>query len=75
MAIALSSILGLLFFLLYINDLCNVSKTIELILFADDTNIFYSHKDLDYSTKILNEEIDKLSEWLISHSDNLSISS
>ena len=33
------SILGPLFFLLYINDLNNVSTVVELILFSDDTNL------------------------------------
>ena len=34
------SILGPLFFLLYINDISNISSIIDIILFADDTNIF-----------------------------------
>jgi hypothetical protein len=34
------SILGRLFFILYINDLPNASELIELLLFADDTSIF-----------------------------------
>ena len=34
------SILSPLLFLLYINDLANVSKLLTLIFFADDTNIF-----------------------------------
>ena len=42
------SILGPLLFLLYINDICNVSQILEVILFADDTNVFYSHQDLHY---------------------------
>ena len=29
-------------FLLYINDLCNVSKAFDFMLFADNTNIFCS---------------------------------
>ena len=40
------SILGSLLFLLYVNDLCEVSNILEPIMFADDTNLFYSHKNL-----------------------------
>ena len=32
------SILGPLLFIIYVNDLCNVSKILEPIMFADDTN-------------------------------------
>ena len=51
------SILGPLLFLVYINDLCNVSKFLELILFADDTNIFYSHNDASYLMEVVNLEL------------------
>ena len=40
------SILGPLLFLLYINDISNNSSIIDIILFADDTNIFFSDKCL-----------------------------
>ena len=57
------SILGLFLFLLYINDLCNVSRTLYFILFADDTNIFYSHKDPNQSINVVSTELKKLSDW------------
>ena len=51
------SCLGPLLFLIYINDLCNVSKNEEFILFADDTNIFVKAKTeaetIDLANKIL----------------------
>ena len=57
------SILGPLLFLVYINDLCNVSTALEFILFADDTNIFFSHKDRSTLSTIFNLEMSKLSDW------------
>ena len=57
------SILGPLLFLIYINDLCDVSKILDFILFADDTNIFFSHKNVDFLEKTLNEELLKLTTW------------
>ena len=65
------SILGPLFFLLYINNIINTSTILQLILFADDTNVFVSHKDKDCLTNILNAELDKLSLWFRANSLSL----
>ena len=46
------SILGPLLFLLYINDLCKASNIITPIMFADDTNLFYSNKNIKILFKI-----------------------
>ena len=54
---------GLCFFLLYINDIINTSTVLQLILFADDTNVFVPHKDKDCLTNVLNAELNKLSLW------------
>ena len=51
------SILGPLLFLVYINDLCNVSKDLELKLSADDTTIFYSHNDASNLMEVVNLEL------------------
>ena len=57
------SILGPLLFLLYINDLCNGSKVVDFILFADDTNIFFSHKNFNLLSETLNSVMCKLTQW------------
>ena len=40
------SILGPALFILYINDMCNVSMLMKSIVFADNTNFFYSGDNL-----------------------------
>ena len=40
------AILGLLLFIIYINDIVNSSKLAAFIIFADDTNLFVKRKDL-----------------------------
>ena len=67
------SILGPLLFLIYINDICNVSSVAKLILFADDTNLFFSHKDPVYLIELLNQEISKFSQWLITNRLSLNL--
>ena len=68
------SILGPLLFLVYINDITNTSKTLKFILFADDTNIFYSHENLEILFNTLNTEIDNVSQWFICNKLSLNIS-
>ena len=51
-------------FLLYINDLPNISKELKFYLFADDTNIFLESNDLKSLEKTMNKELLKLYEWL-----------
>ena len=54
------SVLGPLLFLIYINDLPNASKKLFSILFADDTNVFIEHTNLDHLSDMLDIELDKL---------------
>ena len=54
--------LGPLLFLIYINvDLFNSSKLLHFILFADDTNIFFNHKDITTLTNTDNNELKHVS--------------
>ena len=58
------SILGSILFLLYMNDIENCSKLLSFVLFADDTNIFYSNSCLEAINKVVQTEINKVTEWL-----------
>ena len=57
------SVLGPVLFLLYINDICNVSNLLKFVLFADDTNIFCSSTSLHDLQVTINRELDKLFVW------------
>ena len=50
------SILGPLLFLLYINDFKNASSVLDPIMFADDTNFFYTHSNIQKLFLTMNEE-------------------
>jgi len=58
------SILGPLLFLFYINDLPSVSNQLSSLMFADDTNMFTEHRDLEYLNNMINNELIKIVEWL-----------
>ena len=48
------SILGPLLFVIYMNDICNVSEFLFTILYADDTCVLVNGTDLDILFSILN---------------------
>ena len=61
------SVLGPLLFLLYDNDICSSSKNLKFYLFADDTNILLSNKNLKSLENTMNIELNKVYQWLISN--------
>ena len=57
------STLGPLLFLIYINDLPNSSEHLSFKIFADDTNVFASAKDLKTLEHLMNSELAKVKRW------------
>ena len=53
-----------LLFLIYINDLPNISSKLKIFLFADDTNIYLDSHDPKTLEKEMNKELSKLYDWL-----------
>ena len=49
--------------ILYINDLCEVSKLLNIILLADDISIFYSTRNIMNIACTVNNELEKLDIW------------
>jgi hypothetical protein len=58
------SILGPLLFLLYINDTESCSDILSFILYADDTNAFYSNPCLKTLYNTIQNEMNKVVKWL-----------
>lgn len=57
------SVLGPLLFLIFINDLCNSSNA-NIRLFADDTVVVVSHRDLNILSQHANEAIENVYSWM-----------
>ena len=58
------SILGPLLFLIHINDLTMSVKTCNIQIYADDTVISFSHKDVSFLEEILTAEMTNIAKWL-----------
>ena len=61
------SILGPLLFIIYMNDICNVSELLSTILYADDTSVVIHGKYMLSIITTLNHELHTLSTWLKSN--------
>ena len=58
------SILGLLLFLIYSNDMSQAVKC-NLFLYADDTCLVYQHKDINEIEKQLNKDFETICDWFV----------
>lgn len=68
------SILGPLLFILYINDLPNVSRDVDFYLFADDTAIAIKAKTKDELQNKVNDLLPKVSKWFMANRLSLNTS-
>ena len=51
----------------------NASNILDPIMFADDTNLFFTHKDIRYLFQIVNQELENINQWFISNKLSLNI--
>ena len=68
------SISGPLLFLIYINDMANVSDKLFTLLFADDTNAFITGHNIDEMIVIMNHELKNLVTWMNANKLSLNVS-
>ena len=67
------SVLGPLLFLIYINDIVLSSKLFRFTLFADDTSLYYSTKNIKNLEKNINNELSSISDWLSANRLSLNV--
>ena len=67
------SILGPLSFLIYVNDLSQVSNILDPTMFAADTNFFYSHHQIKILFERVNCELKNISQWFRANKLSLNI--
>ena len=57
--------LGPLLFLIYVNDIANISNSIFTTLFADDTTVSFKFKSTDNFESLCNHQLNLLYQWTI----------
>ena len=67
------SVLGLLLFLLYINDLNQAIKCCKVHYFADDTNLLYLSNSIKKLNKLVNADLKHLVNWLKANKISLNV--
>ena len=50
-------------YITYVNDFCNASNILEPIMFADHTNLLFSHRNISSLFLTVNKELSKTGEW------------
>ena len=68
------SVFGPKLFILYVNDLCNISKLVKYILFADDTNFFCANKNINQLITTVSSVLDKMCTWFAVNKLSLNVS-
>ena len=68
-----SSVLGPLLFLIYINDFENCSTLCNFHLFADNSNLFLSNKNIRVLEDNANSALIEVSEWLNTNKRSLNV--
>ena len=69
----LSYMIRPLLFLIYVDGLPNATNVLDPIMFADDTNLFYSHHDIKTLFSAVNEKLEKVEGWFTANRLSLNI--
>ena len=67
------SILAPLLFIFYVIDLKNAPSLLDPMIFADDTNLFYTLKNMHYRFSEVKKELNNINEWFVANKLSLNI--
>ena len=67
------SILGPLLFIIYVNDISQISYNANVTLFADDTSIFFDDDNIDMLYNTICNELPKFTDWFAVNKLSLNI--
>ena len=65
--------LGPLLFIIYINDICNVSELLYTIIYADNTSVIINNNDLKNLIQSMNSELCLVNTWLKANKLSLNV--
>lgn len=71
--VAQGSVLGQIHFLLYVNEFQNCANVFDFHLFADDTKLFYKHKNLTSLQASMNNHLSNVNSSLCANKFSLNI--
>ena len=57
----------------YTKDICNVSKIFNIILFADDTNLFHTGLHIKTMCQTISYELSKINKWFKANKLSLNV--
>ena len=67
------SIIGLLLFLIFVNDLNNSTKVLDPVLCGDDTDLFCSDNNIRTLFETANEELSQINDWFLANKMSLNV--
>lgn len=68
------SILGPILFLIYINDIVNISNRCKYVIFADDTTLLFADRTIPALHNKLRHDLVLIKQWIMNNKLNLNIS-
>ena len=67
------SILGPLFFFIFVNDCSNSTKVLDPVLFADNTNLFCSDNNIRTLFETAKQELSQIIDWFLANKLSLNV--